>query len=143
MLLLFSLVWWRTTFSNFQSTFTLISPKVFGIGYSHQISAQKSEKYDKTFETKIRVGLKKFGGMMLWIMSGTFKVHHLTHINPSILPQGGKMEFLSKKPKLFRYMLWTKLKEAIISTKLKPGGGGWGGVNLILCYHETVWERPD
>ncbi len=43
--------------------------------YPHQISPQESEKYDKTFGTKIRVGLKKLGGgMMLWIMSGTFKV---------------------------------------------------------------------
>ena len=30
--------------------------------YSHQISPQKSEKYDLTFDTKIRVGLEKIGG---------------------------------------------------------------------------------
>ena len=42
--------------------------------YSHKISPQKSEKYDmKTFGIKITVSLKKIGGMMLWIMSGTFK----------------------------------------------------------------------
>ncbi len=59
-----------TTFSNFQATITLTSPK---FEYSHQISAQKSDKYDLTYGTKIRVGLKKNWGMMLWIMSGTFK----------------------------------------------------------------------
>ena len=40
--------------------------------YSHPISPCKSEKYDATFGTTITVCLKKIGGMMLWIMSGTF-----------------------------------------------------------------------
>ena len=43
--------------------------------YSHQTSLQKSEKYDKTFGTKITVGLKTIGGMMLWVMSGTFNTN--------------------------------------------------------------------
>ena len=44
--------------------------------YSHPISPCKSEKYDATFGTKITVCLKKIGGMMLWIMSSTFKNDH-------------------------------------------------------------------
>ncbi len=49
-----------TTFSNFQATFPLISPKVFGILTSN--FATKSEKYDLIFGTKIRVGLKNWMG---------------------------------------------------------------------------------
>ncbi len=57
-IVLFSMV---TTFSNFQATFLLISlPKY--LEYSHQISPQKSGKYDLTFSTKIRVGLQKNRG---------------------------------------------------------------------------------
>ncbi len=41
-----------TMFSNFQATVPLISCEY----------TQNSEKYDKTFGTKIRVGLKKKGG---------------------------------------------------------------------------------
>ena len=41
--------------------------------FSHPISPRTSEKYDSTFGTKIAVCLTKIGGMMLWIMSGTFK----------------------------------------------------------------------
>ncbi len=36
--------------------------------YLHQISPQKSEKYDLTFGTKIKVGLKKLG----WGWCGSF-----------------------------------------------------------------------
>ena len=50
-IVLFSVV---TTFSYFQATFLLKY-----LEYSRQISPQK---YDKTLGTKIRVGLKKFGG---------------------------------------------------------------------------------
>ncbi len=49
-----------TTFSNFQATFPLISPKVFGMCTPNFTT--KVQKYDLTFITKIRVGLKKIGG---------------------------------------------------------------------------------
>ncbi len=60
-----------TTLSNFQATFPLISPEAFG-------------KFTPNFTTKVRKirlnfwyqnhsGFEKNGGMMLWIMSGTFK----------------------------------------------------------------------
>ena len=41
--------------------------------FSHPISPRTPEKYDSTFGTKITLCLKKIGGMMLWIMSSTFK----------------------------------------------------------------------
>ncbi len=69
-ILLFYLVWWpRFLISKQHFRWFLLNY----LEYAHQISPQKSEKYDKTFGIKIRVGLKKIGGMMLWIMSGTFK----------------------------------------------------------------------
>ncbi len=56
-----------TTFSNQHFRCFLLKY----LEYSHQISAQKSEKYDLTFGTKIRVSLKKkIEGMMLSIMPG-------------------------------------------------------------------------
>ena len=61
-----------TTFSNSQATFLVsISPKVFGI-FTPNLP-QKSENMTK-FCTKITLGLIKIGGMMLWIMTGTFKL---------------------------------------------------------------------
>ena len=56
-IVLFSVV---TTFSTFQATFLLISPEVFGILTPNFSTSQI--KYDKTFGTKARVGLKIFGG---------------------------------------------------------------------------------
>ncbi len=53
-IVLFSVV---TTFSYFQATFPLISSKLFGICTSNFTT--NSEKYDKTFGTNIRVGLKQ------------------------------------------------------------------------------------
>ena len=69
LILLFVLFSVVTMFSNFQATFPIILLKY--LEYSNQISPQMSEKYDCTFDTKIRVGLEKIGRMMLWIMSGT------------------------------------------------------------------------
>ncbi len=55
-IVLFSVV---TMFANFQATFPLISPKVFGILTPNFTT--KVRKYDLTFDTKITVGLKKMG----------------------------------------------------------------------------------
>ena len=52
-----------TMFSNFQAIFPLTSPNTFGILATN--FATKVKKYDLTFVTKIRVGLKTFVGMML------------------------------------------------------------------------------
>ncbi len=72
--LLFYLVWWPRFLISKQH-FCWFLQKY--LEYSHQISSHKSEKYDLTFGTKITGGWKKFGGMMLWIMSGTFKLIQL------------------------------------------------------------------
>ncbi len=64
--LLFYIVWWPCfLISKHHFYWYLLNY----LEYSHQILPQKSEKYDQTFGTKIRVSLKKIGGMMLWIMS--------------------------------------------------------------------------
>ncbi len=70
-IVLFSVV---TTFSNFQATFRLIAPKVFGI-FTPNFTI-KVRKILLNFWYQNHSGLEKFWGMMLWIMSGTFKLHN-------------------------------------------------------------------
>ncbi len=75
--LLFYLLWWpRCLISKQHFRWFLLNY----LEYSHQISPQKSEKYDLTFGTKITVGLEKIGGMMLWIMSGTSKLFKIDEL---------------------------------------------------------------
>ncbi len=63
----------ETTFINFQSGFSLISPNVC-TDFAHKISYTKPSKYDSTSGTKISICLKKFGGMRLWIGTSTFNL---------------------------------------------------------------------
>ena len=70
-----------TTFRIFKQHFHWFLPNY--MEFSHPISPRTSEKYDSTFGTKITVCLKKFWGMMLWIMSGTFNMF----LGPTMLQQ--------------------------------------------------------
>ncbi len=73
-LVLFSVV---TTFSNFQATFPLISPILFGI-FTPNFTT-KVRKIWLNFWYQNRSGFVKNWGMMLWIMSDTFKLHSFKH----------------------------------------------------------------
>ena len=57
-------------FSNFQATFPLISPEVFGIVTPNFTT--KVRKIWLNFWNQNQSGLKENSGMMLWMMSGIF-----------------------------------------------------------------------
>ncbi len=98
-IVLFSVV---TMFSNFQATFLLISPKVFGICTPNFTT--RVRKIWLNFWYQNHSGFEKNWGMMLSIMSGTFKGNFLTFsLNPKIVKPIDQFKLICKSLKIFKF----------------------------------------